>query len=312
MFEVKKFPDFSWSLSRHKAMLNCQRKYAYDYYVSHNGWLKYNVLAESQQAYRLKKLQHLPMFFGQVAHELIEQTIVQLMNTGTVPTASELTERARKKLNEAYIHSTRQYDEWLQKPNRFNMLFDIYYHQKLNEAEVELYQERLTAIFENFLNSYTVQQLLQRGSKLSIQQAEEFRFLKIDDVKVFIVMDLLYKDNETNQWIIVDWKTGKTSTTDRQQLALYAYYLQQKLHIPLEDIIVRNEYLLQNQHVESKLEPFDIEGLLQIFGESIQYMKRFQADILTNEPVDLEYFECTQFTEQCEKCNYREVCDGAN
>lgn len=308
MFEIKQFPEFSWSFSRHQSVLNCQRKYAYDYYISHNGWLKRNVDPISQHAYRLKKLQHLPMFFGQIAHEIIEQTIKQIMYTKTLPRVETLIEQAREKLNDAYISSKKQYNAWVDKPSRYNMFFDIYYDGKLDAEQVEIYKERLAIIFTNFLNSYTVQQLLTRSEQIKINQTEEFRFLKLHDIKVYIVMDLLYHDVETNKWIIVDWKTGKASASDKQQLALYALYLQQHLGLPLDAIEVRNEYLLNHKHTNTQLEQFDLDSVLDIFNESIRYMKRFQADILTNEPVDLEDFERTEMKEKCAKCNYKEIC----
>lgn len=308
MFEIKQFPEFSWSFSRHQSVLNCQRKYAYDYYISHNGWLKRNVEPISQHAYRLKKLQHLPMFFGQIAHEIIEQTIKQIMYTKTLPRVETLIEQAREKLNDAYISSKKQYNAWVDKPSRYNMFFDIYYDGKLDAEQVEIYKERLAIIFTNFLNSYTVQQLLTRSEQIKINQTEEFRFLKLHDIKVYIVMDLLYHDVETNKWIIVDWKTGKASASDKQQLALYALYLQQHLGLPLDAIEVRNEYLLNHKHTNTQLEQFDLDSVLDIFNESIRYMKRFQADILTNEPVDLEDFERTEMKEKCAKCNYKEIC----
>lgn len=43
MFEIKKFPEFSWSFSRHKTLMDCSRKYGYEYYVAHNGWLSYGI-----------------------------------------------------------------------------------------------------------------------------------------------------------------------------------------------------------------------------------------------------------------------------
>lgn len=308
MFEIKKYPEFSWSLTRHKTILNCQRKYAYEYYVSHNGWLKYNVDPVSQHTYRLKKLKHLPIFFGEIAHEIIEEAIKEIMFTKKSPSVESLIEKARYKLNEAYIVSKKHVDKWEEKPSKYNMFFDIYYNGYLQQEEVALFQERLPIIFQNFLNSHTIQTLLNEHHKLKINQAEEFRFLMINDTKVFIVMDLLYQDLETNKWVIVDWKTGKSSTTDRQQLALYGYYLQQKLGIPLDSIVIRNEYLLEGKNTTTNLEKRDLESLLMLFKESVQFMKRFQADILTNEPVDLDEFQCTLYAERCEKCNYKEIC----
>lgn len=307
MFEIKKYPQFSWSLSRHKTLQSCQRKYAYDYYVSHNGWLQYNVSPEAQHAYRLKKLQHLPMFFGHVAHEIIEETITMILRHNEVPDVTTLIERARRKLNDAYIQSKNE-AAWAAKPSRSTMLYDMYYNGNLNREEVAIYQERLHIIFENFLNSYTVQQLRQNREFIDLQQAEEFRTIKLNDITVYLVMDILYKDRRTDQWVIVDWKTGKSTADDRQQLALYAYYVHKTLRVPLEQIEVRNEYLLENRYVNTQLDDIDLDVFMHLYSDSVRLMKSFQADILTNEPVELEDFACTQFINRCEKCNYKQMC----
>ncbi len=55
MFEITPYPAFSWSFSRHKTLTSCTRKYGYEYYFAHNGWLSYNVEPFHQHAYRLKK-----------------------------------------------------------------------------------------------------------------------------------------------------------------------------------------------------------------------------------------------------------------
>lgn len=307
MFEIKKYPQFSWSLSRHKTLQSCQRKYAYDYYVSHNGWLQYNVSPEAQHAYRLKKLQHLPMFFGHVAHGIIEETIMMILRHNEVPDVTTLIERARRKLNDAYIQSKNE-AAWAAKPSRSTMLYDMYYDGQLNKEEVAIYQERLHIIFENFLNSYTVQQLRQNREFIDLQQAEEFRTIKLNDITVYLVMDILYKDRRTDQWVIVDWKTGKSTADDRQQLALYAYYVHKTLRVPLEQIEVRNEYLLENRYVNTQLDDIDLDVFMHLYSDSVRLMKSFQADILTNEPVELEDFACTQFINRCEKCNYKQMC----
>lgn len=307
MFEIKKYPQFSWSLSRHKTLQSCQRKYAYDYYVSHNGWLQYNVSPEAQHAYRLKKLQHLPMFFGHVAHEIIEETITMILRYNEVPDVTTLIERARRKLNDAYIQSKNE-AEWAARPSRSTMLYDMYYYGQLNKEEVAIYQERLHIIFENFLNSYTVQQLRQNREFIDLQQAEEFRTIKLNDITVYLVMDILYKDRRTDQWVIVDWKTGKSTADDRQQLALYANYVHKTLRVPLEQIEVRNEYLLEARHVNTQLDDIDLDVFMHLYSDSVRLMKSFQADILTNEPVELEDFACTEFVNRCEKCNYKQMC----
>ena len=308
MFEITPFPRFSWSFSRHKTLASCARKYGYDYYFSHNGWLSYDVEPMHQQVYRLKKLQSLPILFGQIVHQLIEQTIVHYVQTGEVSSVEELVTRARGQLNAAYIDSTRNRNMWLQKPNKYYMMQEVYYDGKLNPALVEEYKERMHTIFENFLRSETFLQLISNTKSLRLGEPEQFRSMQIDEMPVFVVMDFHYYDETEEKWVIVDWKTGGESDDDRQQLALYAYYVQEKYRVPLENIEVYNEYLKTGQRKTYKLTHFDIENTLHTFKRSIMEMKKYQADILTNEPIDYGDFKQTSEEWQCIRCNYKELC----
>ncbi|QDQ02675.1 PD-(D/E)XK nuclease family protein [Lysinibacillus fusiformis] len=308
MFEITPYPTFSWSFSRHKSLTSCSRKYGYEYYFAHNGWLSYNVEPFHQHVYRLKKLQSMPILFGQIVHHLIEQTITSYIQTGQVASVAELVNRARGQLNAAFIDSTRHVDLWRQKPNKFYMMQEIYYDGRLNPELVHDYKERLEAVFENFLQSETLQQITADTGSLRIGEPEQFRSMKIVDTQVFVVMDFHYYDDMKDKWIIIDWKTGGESEDDRQQLALYAYYIQQKYDVALEQIDVYNEYLLTGQRKKYSYTTFDIDNILHTFQRSVLEMKKYQADIFTNEPVDFEDFEKTSDAWRCKGCNYKELC----
>ncbi|MBI6865928.1 PD-(D/E)XK nuclease family protein [Lysinibacillus fusiformis] len=308
MFEITPYPTFSWSLSRHKTLTSCARKYGYEYYFSHNGWLSYNVEPYHQLVYRLKKLQPMPILFGQIVHRFIEQAIYDYLQTGQPPTLEELIHGARGQLNAAFVDSTRHLESWRQKPNKYYMMQEIYYSGKLSSDLVQDYKERIQLVFEHFLISETFQQItLQRGS-LRIGEPEQFRSMKINDIQVFVVMDFHYFNELTDKWVIVDWKTGRESDDDRQQLALYAYYVQQKYRVPLEQIEVYNEYLLTGKRKKYSFTDIDMENILHTFQYSVLEMKKYQADIFSNEPVDLVDFEQTQEKWHCRGCNFRELC----
>ncbi|WP_083227136.1 MULTISPECIES: PD-(D/E)XK nuclease family protein [Lysinibacillus] len=308
MFEITPYPSFSWSLSRHKTLTSCARKYGYEYYFSHNGWLSYNVEPYHQHVYRLKKLQSMPILFGQIVHHLIEQSINDYLQTGKVPTLAELVNRARGQLNAAFIDSTSHVDLWRHKPNKFYMMQEIYYVGKLNPELIQDYKERMTAVFENFLNSETFQQITAQKSSLRIGEPEQFRSMKIEGIQVFVVMDFHYYDEIADKWIIIDWKTGGESDDDRQQLALYAYYVQQKYRVALEQIDVYNEYLLTGKRKKYSFTAFDMDNILHTFQRSVLEMKKYQADIFSNEPVDVENFEQTLDKWHCKGCNFKELC----
>lgn len=308
LFEISPYPTFSWSLSRHKTLTSCARKYGYEYYFSHNGWLSYNVEPYHQQVYRLKKLQSMPILFGQIVHRYIEQAINDYLQTGKAPTVEELIQLGRGQLNAAFIDSTRRLEFWRQKPNKYYMMQEIYYHGTLSPELVQDYKERLRLVFNHFLMSETFQQITSQKGSLRIGEPEQFRSMKIEDVQVFVVMDFHYYDEMRDKWIIVDWKTGGESDDDRQQLALYAYYVQQKYRVSLAQIEVYNEYLLTGKRKKYSFTDIDMENILYTFQRSVLEMKKYQADIFSNEPVDIEDFEQTQEKWHCRGCNFRELC----
>lgn len=309
MFEIKPYPDLSWSLSRHKTMLMCLRKYAYDYYASHNGWLSQaDTLAK--QAYRLKKITNLEMHFGSVVHDLIYQTIQRTLKNQPLPREEEFVDEVRHHLNRGFIESTKKEHLWMERPKHYTMLHEIYYSQTdtLPEEKVKKITDRLHMTVKNFFASRTFKDVLNKESMQFIE-SETFRFMKTEGTKIFIVMDLVYKDLLRDKWVIVDWKTGKSSEEDRNQLALYALYLQQKHNIAsLGDILIRNEYLVDGTHIEHQLSEQDLINVQHLYQISIEQMKAYLEDSTKNQPLPLGHFPMQQDPRICARCNYQELC----
>ncbi|MFC5713194.1 PD-(D/E)XK nuclease family protein [Thalassorhabdus alkalitolerans] len=308
MFEIKDYPEFSWSLSRHKTLMECPRQYAYQYYTSHNGWLK-NAEPVSRHAYRLKKLTSLEMLFGSEVHDIIEEVITYYLKTERVPSEEQLTERVKDRMNRAFIHSTRHLDDWLNKPKHWDMLHEIYYGEsRLPSDKVSKMKSRLEVVIAHFLSSRTFQDILNK-EKMQFIEAENFRHLMVGQLKVFVVLDLVYKDKEQNKWIIVDWKTGKKSEEDPYQLALYALYLQEAFSIKdLDDIVIRNEYLLEGTYEEHQLSPVTLEKVQELMGMSVDRMFDYLEEPGINRPLSIESFEQTTDTRKCSRCNFLEFC----
>ncbi|MFC7062479.1 PD-(D/E)XK nuclease family protein [Halobacillus seohaensis] len=309
MFEVRDYPELSWSLSRHKTMLTCLRKYAYDYYTSHNGWLK-NADSLAKQAYRLKKITNLEMHFGSIVHDLIYQIIQQVLNNQEIPSEETIVDEIRHHLNRGFTESTKKEHLWQHRPKHYTMLHEIYYSQTntLPKGKIEKITNRLHTTVKNFFASQSFADVLNKRD-MQFMESEKFRFMKVDGVKIFIVMDLVYKDLLNNKWVIVDWKTGKSSDEDRNQLALYALYLQQKHNIEsLDDIIIRNEYLLDATHVEYKLTEYDLINVQRLYSISMEQMQSYLEDSNKNAPKPIEYFPMQEDPRVCARCNYQELC----
>ncbi|UOQ95259.1 PD-(D/E)XK nuclease family protein [Halobacillus shinanisalinarum] len=313
MFEVRRFPELSWSLSRHKTMLTCLRKYAYDYYVSHNGWLT-NGDSLARQAYRLKKITNLEMHFGSVVHDLIYQIIQNVLGGKEIPSEEAVVDEIRHHLNRGFVESTRKEHLWHSRPKHYTMLHEIYYSQTntLPSSKITKITDRLYTTVKNFYASQSFADVLNQQNMQFIE-SEKFRYLKVDGTKIFVVMDLVYKDLQQNKWVIVDWKTGKSSDEDRNQLALYALYLQQKHSIEsLDDIIIRNEYLLEGTNVEHKLSEHDLINVQRLYQISIDQMKNHLLDSEQNQPLPIEQFPMQEDPRICARCNYQELCFPAS
>lgn len=308
MFDIKPYPAFTWSLSRHKSFLDCRRKYAYDYYFGHNGWHQdANSLAKN--SYRLKKITNLEMLFGNTVHDLIFQVTQQFIKTGYLPPAAELVNRIRNVLNTAFLDSMKRKEHWAAKPKYYKMLHEIYYSGSLPAQKVQEIQERLAVCIDHFFSSKTFTDISEKPNMKFIE-AERFRYMELNHIKVVVVMDFVYQDTEKGKWIIVDWKTGKESFEDRHQLALYALYIMQKFKLKsLDEIEVRNEYLLTGTSRTHQLSSVDLEKLEELFGLSVGEMLQYVADSEQNKPYGLDAFAKTEHEKKCERCNYKELCE---
>ncbi|UOR11050.1 PD-(D/E)XK nuclease family protein [Halobacillus amylolyticus] len=313
MFEVRRFPELSWSLSRHKTMLTCLRKYAYDYYVSHNGWLT-DGDSLARQAYRLKKITNLEMHFGSVVHDLIYQIIQHVLSGKEIPSEEAVVDEIRHHLNRGFVESTRKEHLWYNRPKHYTMLHEVYYSQTntLPPSKITKITDRLHSTVKNFYASQSFADVLNKQNMRFIE-SEKFRFMKVDGTKIFVVMDLVYKDLRQGKWVIVDWKTGKSSDEDRNQLALYALYLQQKHDIEsLDDIIIRNEYLLESTNIEHKLNEHDLVNVQRLYHISIEQMKEHLLDSEQNQPLPIEQYPMQEDPRICARCNYQELCFPAS
>ena len=303
-FEIKPFPEFSWSYSRHKTFGACQRQYYYTYYASHNGWLRMSD-ATQKQAYRLKKMQTLPLAIGQIVHDLLAKTIRTYFQTNDLLQLEYLEKNARDFLNTIYRNSTTYQHLWFEQPGKHPIFQEIHYFNTLDSQQLHFYNAMLRTYFENFFASKTMHRILHES--VTFKQLEDFSYLRHDGIKIYVVLDLLYVDQQ-DDWHIVDWKTGKPSPDDREQLMLYAHYVHTYYNIAYEKIHLHLEYLasatVQSFQVNDKM----LDNIFYLFEQSTHYMKALMADILTNEPLSEADFTANPDRNKCTRCNYLALC----
>lgn len=306
MYVYRDYPEFSWSNSRHKTFLDCTRKYYYQYYESHNGW-EYEAPEENKAAYRLKNLKNIPILFGDVIHKVIDQQLKNFLNGKMLFTEREMVDLVTHHLNKAYLDSTKNRAHWIRKPKQYQMLHEIYYGKGLSPDEISSAKTKLRLCAANFFKSKTYQDILNK-LEMQVLHSEDFQTFEVNGVDVFVVLDFVYKDVSQEKWVVVDWKTGKESEEDRKQLALYALFLAQKQGIPIEDIVLRNEYLLTGKNQEYQLTQFEIDSAQVLMNESIYHMLGYLENPAKNKPLPIDQFEKNS-SNKCQRCNFKEKCE---
>lgn len=301
-FDYRPFPDFSWSYSRHKTFIHCKRQYYYTYYGSHNGWLQ-NSDATAKLLFRLKKMQTLPLAFGEILHDILAKAMTFLIKYGELPQTEEMIQYAKKALNIKYQTSTKQQHLWIKRPSKHPIFQELYYFKQLDTAAIQYYNTLLPRIIHHFMMSPTVKDCA--AQIVEVKQLEDFNYMMLQDIKVYVVLDFLYVKDHI--WHITDWKTGKPSEDDREQLMLYAHYVHLHYGVPYDNIQLHIEYLAQGTTTSFHVDAYLLNNILYTFKQSSQHMKGYMADIIQNEPLDVIDFEQTKTT-QCQHCNYYELC----
>ncbi|RKD71099.1 PD-(D/E)XK nuclease superfamily protein [Sinobaca qinghaiensis] len=311
MFEIKPYPEFSWSLSRHKTLLNCARQYAHQYYSAHNGWLRQ--AEESQKhAYRLKNITNLEMFFGSLVHDKVEHMINEFYKGNPPADEETLKKEIRSELNSGFLEAVNEREVWWNRPKKGTMFHEIYYGAApvLPKDKIEKIKQRLELAFAHFFTSKTYREINEFKESVTFMEAEQFRTIRLNGEKVYVVLDFLYHNKETDVWTIVDWKTGKKSAEDPHQLALYVLYILENYPVPdIEHIVIRNEYLLEGTHEEHVLTNEVLEEVQQLMKTSVGRMKSYLEDPSLNKPLPIEQFpQTTEYQRTCTRCNFHELC----
>jgi ATP-dependent exoDNAse (exonuclease V) beta subunit len=302
-FEVKRYPDWSWSLSRENTYNECPRKYYFQYYASHNGWLK-----ESDEfatkAYQLKHLQNLYLLLGESIHDVCASVVQNIVNKET-PDEEMLIKKIKGVLNRAYLDSKNKI-EWSKKVKIRKMLHEIYYQNRLPERRVEQIKERIDRCCGNLLGSNTLTDLME-NRQIEIIEIEQLNYFMIENTKIYVKIDLLLKVD--NDYMIVDWKTGSENDFQKQ-LSIYALYLKEQYNVGTSQIKARLENLLKGDSTEHAFTDEDITSIRDEIKLSILRMQELVENQEINQPRPYETFEPSPRETKCSNCNFLEICDA--
>ena len=109
---------------------------------------------------------------------------------------------------------------------------------------------------------------------------------------------------------IIDWKTGRTTTTDVSlQLSCYAMYGKEKWGVKPEKIRLVEYNLLSDQKAEFAVTGGEISDTRSYIEGSIADMQSLLIDLENNVPKEERFFKKVEDERIRDRCNFRKVCD---
>lgn len=296
-----------WSLSKHKMLMECEMKWALNYYIAKRGEFE-SKPPFLQLAWRLKHLNNVFLLFGDFIHQIIEEEVNTLLETGEVLSEIKIRGKLSDLLEQSVRKSKNDLNLWYKDPKANTMLYEIYYDGGLGENTTQFIKQRIDKCVSGFIHSKTINELIVKGN-VKIMEAEKFRSFYVDGVRVVLSADLIYHEQDNDVWGIVDWKTGKQSSQlDVQQLTLYAMYLENTYGANLSNIQVSNEYLENGTSKAYNIDTYDTDNLRNLIRQSAKKMAELEAKLNKSDTEVMGVFHKTENKERCDKCNFKAIC----
>lgn len=293
--------QFSWSFSRHKTFQECPRLYYYTYYGYWNGWDR-DAPEKARLLYRLKKMQNIPMWLGDLTHRMIERILNDMRNR-ELNQLERYQQQVRKWMNQEWTQSVE--GKWRWKPKWNLNLFEHYYGIEISKEERLQARDKVFNCLKTFMESPTMDQLYHLPPE-GWRSVEELESCQVGGEKVYIKIDCATQ--EEGNLVIYDWKTGKPTEDTLAQMYGYALYAHQVLHVPLDQQRLRAFYLDGNHLEEEIPTPENLvetkERILQSMESMIEKLESGSKDNVAQE----ENFPMTDQKGRCKRCFFREAC----
>jgi hypothetical protein len=282
--------DFSWSISRHDSFNTCGRRYFYAYYAAQ----------EDPEVHRLKRLSALPLWAGSVVHETVEQV---LKTHETIPSPDEQEAIVRAAVHGQMLSQWRESEAGSQDFRLFEHEYQVPVEAEDKKIAVGIVMRSL----RNFFRSATLAEAyaVGRANWLTVEDLVSFR---VDDVEVFLRMDLAYRDAH-GRVVIVDWKTGRgEGRFGEVQMAGYALYAAERGWVAsAEEIDTELAYLAIPRYRRRRVDGRKLENARAFIRKSAGRMKVLLLDPLAN-MARLEDFAMIDRPRICRRCNFRRLC----
>ena len=298
--------ELTWSVSRDKLFRSCERAYYYQYYGAWGGW-EADASEETRKLYVLKNLKSLPMWAGQVVHEVIAEALKRYALKKTPLKAGALQAEARRKLRSGWLEAVNK--EWLSQPKKTN-LYELYYGngKTLPKEQTEKIKEKVNKCVANFCDSNVLKEIL-AASYISWKPVDALDSFKLDGgLKVWCALDFAFVQPDGGLKIL-DWKTGGERGDDlHMQLACYALYAQKKWHTDVDN--QRLAAVILPEDARESEYPVDKKALVEAENKilsSAAEMRSRLTDVEKN-VAEEESFPMCDDASICGQCKFKEVC----
>ena len=297
--------ELSWSASRAREFERCRRENWYARYRAWNWWGE-EPRGEKYQAMVLKQLDSIPAFAGSCVHAAIEKWF-QHKKAGTDMSQEELFEEARELFREGWRQSST--DAWKTRPNKLTHLEEHHFGIEVSKERTDRVRQLFEVCADNFFKSPTLEPVRRAhpDSWRSVEALDSYQFL---GVKVYAVPDFAYLDEDQTAHIW-DWKTGRPRQEDDFQLLTYALYACEKWGIEPEKIRLYASYLATGDVKEIPITLERLSEAQDVMSNSLREMRDIHYDP-DEDPAVLEDWPTTGAPEACNRCRFREICEGAN
>lgn len=291
---------FSWSISQDRTFQWCKRKFYLNRYGSWGGWDK-DADETTRKIYILKNQSNIPMLVGEVVHTTISK-ILDSLRAGSTWDITSAQEYAIGLFKTGWKQSKNK--EWNDSPKKKKNLFEHYYDVLPNKKQLEETGESINNNIANFCESESFN-FIKTSKPVDWLTKEDLGQFIIDDTIIYCVIDFAMKHGDRVH--IYDWKTGKKTTEDERQLAIYALYAIEKWALDLNDIRLFDIYLRTNMTFKIKIPTKLLEETKDYISSRIATIKSLLDDPVENIASE-ENFPMIENTNICRTCSFKEIC----
>jgi len=325
------YPEFSWSHSRDRVLNECERRYYWQYYGSHNGWER-TANTVTRAAYRLKQLTTFPQALGTAVHRAAREIALAIRDGRARPTYATLLANARADLNALYVRSRAHRGDrqpFLADPKRHAVTVDAYYGRTPRASDLLRLREKLQRCLDLLVTCPVWSELAAPGT--IVQVADELAVIVLGeralglgdedpkgtreqglgdlrDVPIYVAPDLAFRP-VAGSWVVLDWKTGSINGAS-EQLALYALALQEELGpkmcpSPIDGRVVGLD--AGTCHTVN-VSGADVAAARARVGASVARMRLKLVDPARNVALPPAAFPLATDRRNCPRCPFYELC----